>query len=275
MSPARHRNPVADGSHVRWGSKDCLLYAVGIGAGADELPYVTENSIGVPQQVFPTFAAVIGEMRVDLLGDIDPVMVVHGGQAITWHCDVPVSAEVEHTDRLVGRYDKGSGMLLVVEREVSSVDGTPLWTSRTEVFVRGAGGFGGERGPSEPATTVPSDRAPDRETTLPTAANQAYLYRLSGDRNPLHSDPEFARLAGFPAPILHGLCTYGISCRALLQQWGDGMRMTHLGGRFTAPVFPGESLTIRSWRVDGDVRFTTSVGDRVVFDRGVARFSPR
>jgi acyl dehydratase len=172
---------------------------------------------------------------------------------------------------IVGIYDKGSGALVVVESTANLVsDGQLLFTSRSGLFIRGEGGWGGDRGPS--STFAVPDREPDDEVTYPTRIDQALTYRLSGDRNPLHSDPKFAAMAGFPRPILHGLCTYGFTGRALLHTLcgGDPARFRSMSGRFSSPVLPGEALTIRMWRQGGgEALFQTAGPDgRVVLDAG-------
>ena len=155
--------------------------------------------------------------------------------------------------------------------------GKPLYSTRSSVFIRDAGGFGGERGPSG-AQNEPPAKAPDHEVTFQTSPDQALLYRLNGDRNPLHSDPNHPAVAAgvFPKPILHGLCTYGFTGRGLLNALcgGDANRFKHIEGRFASPVFPGEALTIKMWETGkGEAVFTTSVGDRLVIDQGLVRFS--
>jgi acyl dehydratase len=258
-----------------WTSADTLLYAVAVGAGQGdplrELEFTTENSQGVPQRVLPTFAVLAawapGGRR---LGDVNPAMLVHAEQAFELHRPLPAEGRVRSTSKVVGIYDKGSGALVVSETiAVDPGTGERLITSRGSVFIRGEGGFGGDRGPrdewSEP------DREPDHRVTYPTGPEQALLYRLCGDRNPLHSDPAFAARAGFPRPILHGLCTYGVTGRALLHTLaaGDPARFAAMSGRFSSPVFPGEALTVSMW-VDGDgARFRTTKDDgTVVIDRG-------
>jgi acyl dehydratase len=259
-----------------WSSTDTLLYALGVGAGTDELPFTTENSAGIPQRVLPTFAVLVAQAPRGRLGDFDPAMLVHAEQAFELHGELPPAGTVRTTSKVTGIYDKGSGALVTMEaRAVDPVSGRPLITGRSSVFIRGEGGFGGDRGPrgewAEPA------RAPDHKVTYPTRPDQALIYRLSGDRNPLHSDPAFAARAGFPRPILHGLCTYGITGRALLHTAvaSDPSRFLSMSGRFTSPVFPGESLTVSIW-VDGPAaQFRTTKDDgTVVLDRGTATFAP-
>jgi acyl dehydratase len=171
-------------------------------------------------------------------------------------------------------YDKGKAAVVVTET-TAVLDGEPLYTNTASVFIRGEGGWGGERGPSGPRN-VPPERAPDHSVTYQTSPDQALVYRLSGDRNPLHSDPSFAAMGGFDRPILHGLCTYGFTGRALLHTLcaGDPARFHHIEGRFTSPVFPGEALTIDMWSTgDGEAVFVTRVGDRPVIDQGLLRMS--
>jgi acyl dehydratase len=271
-------NPDAVGSQgkpveVSWNSKDCLLYAVGIGAGTGELAFTTENTNGVDQMVFPTFPVVIGWGRGSALGDIgsfNPALLVHGQQSVTLHRPVPVEGTATLQSEVTAMYDKGKAAVVVTATS-AVIDGDPLYTNTASVFIRGEGGWGGDRGPSGPQN-VPPERPPDREVTYRTSPDQALVYRLSGDRNPLHSDPSFAAMGGFDRPILHGLCTYGFTGRALLHTLcdGDPARFHHVEGRFTSPVMPGEALTISMWRTgDGEAVFTTAVGDRLVIDQGL------
>lgn len=280
-------NPEAVGSvgdvrTMRWASKDALLYAVGIGAGQADLPFTTENTKDVQQVVYPTFAVVAGSgtqsagaSAMSKIGSFNFALLVHGSQAITLHRPIPVEAEATTQDKVVAMYDKGKAAVVVMESEVKLASGEPLWTTRSSVFIRGEGGWGGDRGPSGPQNEPPADTAPDHEVTLQTSPDQAFVYRLSGDRNPLHTDPSFAAIGGFDRPILHGLCTYGFTGRALLAELAgnDVTKFHHIEGRFSSPVMPGDALTVRAWRTgDGEAVFTTSVGDRVVIDQGLVRF---
>ncbi len=227
-----------------WTSTDCLLYALGVGAGqldptGFELEFTTENTAGVPQRVLPTFAVTIGlTLPLDALGSFDPAMLVHGEQSITLYGELPASGTVRTTGTITAIYDKGSGAVVEIEATAhDAATGVVRCTTGMSLFIRGEGGFGGDRGPSGGGTPRP-DREPDHVVTYPTRADQPLLYRLSGDRNPLHSDPGFARLAGFDRPILHGLCTYGITGRALLHTLcgSDPARFTSVRGRFSRPV---------------------------------------
>lgn len=281
-------NPAAVGATgdprtISWTSKDALLYAVGIGAGQAELPFTTENTQNVSQVVYPTFAVVAGSgtaspgrSAMSQIGTFNWAMLVHGSQAITLHRPIPVEATAVAQDRVVAMYDKGKAAVVVTEADVTLESGEPLWTTRSSVFIRGEGGWGGDRGPSGPVNQPPEGAAPDHEITLQTSPDQAFVYRLSGDRNPLHTDPAFAALGGFDRPILHGLCTYGFTGRALLGALcgNDVTRFHHIEGRFSSPVLPGDALTVRAWVSEpGSAVFTTSVGDRVVIDQGLVRFS--
>jgi acyl dehydratase len=266
-----------------WTSRDSMIYALGVGAGAedpaDELAFTTENSQDIAQRALPTQAVVLGMGGLGAyaaLGTFNPAMLVHGEQSVTLERELPVAGEVEAVTEVVGVYDKGSGALVTTRTAANLVsDGQPVFTTTMGAFIRGEGGWGGDRGPS--SRFEAPDRAPDHEITYPTRTDQALLYRLSGDRNPLHSDPKFAALAGFPRPILHGLCTYGFTGRALLHALcgGDPARFRSMSGRFSSPVFPGEALTVRIWDAgDGTAAFQTLGPDgRVVLDAGAVAYA--
>jgi acyl dehydratase len=263
-------------SERSWTSADALLYAVGCGAGLgdplQELEFTTENSEGVTQQVLPTYGVLLAQSRRGRrLGDFDPALLVHAEQAVELHQPIPVGGTVRTVATVTGMYDKGSGALVVTEATaVDTATGEPLVTSRSSAFIRGEGGFGGDRGPSDPWQRP--DRDPDLTVVMPTRPEQALVYRLSGDRNPLHADPKFAARGGFSRPILHGLCTYGVTGRALLHALcgSDPARFGSMSGRFSRPVFPGETLTVSIWRDgDGSALFQTANQDgAVVIDRG-------
>jgi acyl dehydratase len=264
-----------------WTSKDALLYAIGVGAGLGdplrELEFTTENSEGIEQHVLPTYGVLLAQAGASRsLGDFDRAMLVHAEQYVELHRPLPVAGTLRASSTVTGIYDKGSGAL--VESESVAVDaatGEPVITTRTGTFIRGEGGFGGERG-SSAAWQLP-DRAPDHKVIEPTRPEQALLYRLSGDRNPLHVDPKFASRGGFSRPILHGLCTYGFTGRVLLHQLcgSDPARFRSMSGRFSAPVLPGDFLVISIWRDgDGTAVFQTAKEDgTVVIDRGRATFA--
>jgi len=259
-----------------WTSKDALLYAVGIGGGTDELPFTTENTDGVAQRVFPTFAVIIGGggTPMNKVGSFNPALMVHGEQGIELLDEIPPDGEVESRGRIAGIWDKGSAAVLEFESEsVNKATGKPLFKTRSMLFCRGEGGWGGDRGPSE-RLQYPDDE-PTHQVTYKTREDQALTYRLSGDRNPLHSDPSFAARGGFEKPILHGLCTYGFTGRALLHSLcgGDPSRFRSMNGRFSRPVIPGDTLTVSMW-ADGNralFRTTNQDGD-VVIDQGLCTF---
>jgi acyl dehydratase len=277
----------AKGDPVRrsWDSKDAILYALGVGAGAvdplEELAFTTENTSGVDQQVLPTMAVVLGVGGGSAFGSIgtfNPAMLVHGEQAITLHGPIPVAGEVETVGEITAIWDKGKGAVVeVTSTSTDTATGRTLFSTVMSAFIRGEGDFGGERGPSGPRNEA-LDRAPDHEVTYRTRPDQALLYRLSGDRNPLHSDPSFAAFGGFDRPILHGLCTYGFTGRALLHTLcgSDPARFTGMEGRFSSPVLPGEALTVRMWETgDGEAVFQTAGDDgRIVLDAGKVTYRP-
>ncbi len=274
---------VGDVRTMSWTSKEALLYAVGIGAGQADLPFTTENTKDIAQVVFPTFAVVAGAgttspgaSAMSKIGSFNFALLVHGSQAVTLHRPIPVEAQATTQDKVVAMYDKGKAAVVVMENEVKLASGEPLWSTRSSVFIRGEGGWGGDRGPSGPQNEPPADTDPHHVVTMQTSPDQAFVYRLSGDRNPLHTDPSFAAIGGFDRPILHGLCTYGFTGRALLGELcgNDVTKFHHIEGRFSSPVMPGDALTVRIWRTDDGVAvFTTSVGDRVVIDQGLVRYS--
>ncbi|MBX9920992.1 MAG: 3-alpha,7-alpha,12-alpha-trihydroxy-5-beta-cholest-24-enoyl-CoA hydratase [Mycolicibacterium frederiksbergense] len=242
-----------------WTSSDIQLYHLGLGAGADpmderELRYLTDNT----PQVLPTFGNVAVSFHmteaptVQFPGiDIELSKVLHASEAVTVPGPIPTSGKAWSTQRFTEIWDKGKAAVIVSESTVTDESGTVLWTTKRSIFARGEGGFGGERGPST-SVELP-DRAPDAEIAIPTLPQQALLYRLCGDRNPLHSDPGFAKAAGFDRPILHGLCTYGIGAKAIVDHFldADVSRVGSYGARFAGTVIPGETLQANIWHQDG------------------------
>jgi acyl dehydratase len=262
-----------------WTTADVLLYALGVGAGqADplaELEFTTENSVGVQTKVLPTFGNMItGGGRGRSLGDFDPAAFVHAEQAFTLHRPLPTAGTSRSVSRVAGIYDKGTAALIVTESTaVDAATGEPLVTARGSIFIRGEGGFGGDRGPGQD-WAMPSG-APDEQVTYRTRPDQALLYRLTGDRNPLHSDPKFAARGGFTRPILHGMCTYGYTGRALLHAvcGSEPARFQSMEGRFTRPVIPGDELTVSVWADGGTAYFRTTSNGVPVLDRGRLTFT--
>ena len=232
----------------------------------------------MPQQAFPTFPVVIGAGKamsaMGMIGTYNPALLVHGQQSVTLHRALPVEGSATVQSRVVDMFDKGKAAVVVMAAEARLADGSPLYTTTMSAFIRGEGGWGGDRGPSG-AQNEPPARLPDHQVTYQTSVHQAFVYRLSGDRNPLHTDPAFARMGGFDRPILHGLCSYGFTGRALLHTLcgSESARFRHMEARFASPVLPGEALTISMWGTSsGEAVFTTSVGERVVIDQGLCRF---
>ncbi len=245
-----------------WTSSDIQLYHLGLGAGADpmdkrELRYLTD---GTPQ-VLPTFGNVAQSFHmteppsVQFPGiDIELSKVLHGSEAVSAPGPIPPSGTGIAVTRFTDIWDKGKAAVIWSETTVSAPDGTVLWKQKRSIFARGEGGFGGERGPSGSSSSSDhTQRAPDFELSIAVSPQQALLYRMCGDRNPLHSDPDFAAAAGFPRPILHGLCTYGMTCKALVDTLldGDTARVGSYGARFAGVVFPGETLRASIWK-EGD-----------------------
>jgi acyl dehydratase len=259
IDPAKAIGAALPSREMSWSSGDVLLYHLALGAKPDELRYVYERDL----QVLPTFAVVAGTLRdtqppsLVMPGiDADLVQALHGGQELTVHAPIPPDGTATAHSRIVDVQDKGSAAVIVTETT------TPYFTSKNTIFVRGEGGFGGSRGPST-RSPVPT-RQPDLTVLSPTWPQQALFYRLCGDRNPLHVDPAFAALAGFDRPILHGLCTYGMVCKAVTDAalGGDPSRVAAFAGRFAGVVFPGETLRTRIWRSDKSFQILTTVADR-------------
>ncbi|MEU0602680.1 MaoC/PaaZ C-terminal domain-containing protein [Streptomyces sp. NPDC006393] len=259
---------------ISWTAKDVQLYHLGIGAGVPatdpgELRYTLESRL----HVLPSFATVAGAGLPGVIRalsvpgvDVDLARVLHGGQSLVVHRTVPARGTATATARITAVYDKGTAALLVLRTEAADAEG-PLWTEEARIFVRGEGGWGGDRGPSartrgEAPTGEPDRTAePDRTVERGTREDQALLYRLSGDDNPLHADPAFARAAGFDRPVLHGLCTYGMTLKAVVDTLldGDVTRVRSYATRFAGVVYPGETLRIRMWRRQGSDRVRVAV----------------
>ena len=263
-----------------YGDKDVMLYALGVGMSHDamderELAFTYEKNL----KVIPTAATVLasamgrparGADQVEQKpghrpSQINFLMVVHGEQKVELHKPLPTSGTFTAQGRTVGAFDKGKdkGAVIVNETVWTDEAGEKVATLTGSTFARGDGGFGGpSEGQPEPHQ-IPS-RKPDLSVDITTREDQALLYRLNGDRNPLHSDPESARKSGFPRPILHGLCTYGITCRAVLQAITgyDPDQIASHQARFSAPVFPGDTITVDLWKDGREISFEARVKDR-------------
>jgi acyl dehydratase len=253
--------------------RDTILYALGI--GATELDFLFEERL----KALPTMAVTLGYpgfiWRDPALG-ANWQKILHGEQSTILHASLPVAGEIVGSTRIEALYDKGAdkGALAMVTREIHDGSGQHLATSRSMTFLRGDGGFGGSSEGAPVPHPLP-DRAPDHVVTLATAANQAQIYRLSGDLNPLHIDPDVATGAGFDAPILHGLATYGVIGRALLAArcGNDPARLKRIDGRFSSPVYPGETIETSIWDEEsGKLAFRARVveRDKIVFTNGYA-----
>ncbi|EST37194.1 hypothetical protein N566_14370 [Streptomycetaceae bacterium MP113-05] len=256
-------------TRVSWDHKDVQLYHLGIGAGVPatdpgELRYTLESRL----HVLPAFATVAGGAMdwaeaVSAPGvDVDLAAVLHAGQDLTVHRPLPVHGDAVRTSTVTAVHDKTNAAVVVLRAEVSDTDG-PLWTSEAQVHVRGEGGFGGVRGPSgrPPAPEGPADRVLERRFR----EDQALLYRLNGDFNPLHADPEFARRAGFERPVLHGLCSYGAVLKAVVDSHlgGEVITVRRWAARFTGVAYPGETLRVSLWHGPaGPLRIEATAVDR-------------
>ena len=250
--------------------RDTIIYALGIGADESDLEFLYEKH---GPKVYPSYATVgSGLGGSDIITDlnINPAMIIHGEQRVRIHGALPPNATVITQGTVAGIYDKGSGALVDLEFK-SSVDGELLFENVVSMFVRGEGGFGGERGPKRDKAQPP-DRAPDKQLMIQTERRQALLYRLSGDWNPLHADPDIAKAVGFERPILHGLCTFGCTVRAIVRELCDNNpeAIRSMAVRFSSPVLPGDILTVELW-VEGKTVFvqTKNESDTVVLSNGV------
>jgi len=255
---------------VTYSDRETMLYALGLGMGIDplnanELPFVYENGL----KVLPTQATVVAwDNQLLANSGANFIMVVHGEERLKVHAPLPAEGTIECRGKITGCYDKGAGKgaIILADTEIrDKASGQLLVTIGMTIFARGDGGFGGPAGGGPEPHKLP-ERAPETAIAYKTLESQALIYRLSGDRNPLHADPNFAQMAGFPRPILHGLCTYGNACRAVVEAYCDfdPTRIVEFNARFSAPVFPGETLETQMWR-DGDVvSFRTRVVERDV-----------
>jgi acyl dehydratase len=250
-----------------WDQDDVILYHLGVGAGnppteRGELAYTYEADL----KVLPSFATIAPfPMMFNLAGvpglEFNPALLLHGEQEITLFRPIPSSSEATHRGRVAEIWDKGKAALVVVEVASSDQQGTQLFVNRFSLFLRGEGGFGGEPGPS--AVAEAPARPPDHVISSPTLPQQALLYRLSGDKNPLHADPAFAALGGFDRPILHGLCSYGVVCKAVVDHalGGDVTGVIGYRARFSGVVFPGETIVTSIWD-EGGGRLLVSASTR-------------
>jgi acyl dehydratase len=244
--------------------KDTVLYALGVGAKAEDLDFLFEMN---GPKVLPTFAVVPSfHAMIAVIGQLgaNPTMAVHGEQKVVLHRPLPPSGELKTVAEVKGIYDKGKGALALIEARTTDEKGEPLCDNTFSIFARGEGSFGGERGPEALKADPPEGKAPDFTVVEKTAPEQAILYRLSGDLNPLHVSPQFAKMAGFDRPILHGLCTYGFAGRAVLAHacGGELRRFKSFAARFSGVVFPGETLVTSMWREGGRILVSAKTKER-------------
>lgn len=260
-----------------WKAKDVQLYACGVGAKPEtELEFLYEGKgpkVIPTYGVIPGFAGMVGIMSKV---EVNPAMILHGEQTVTQHRPIPPNASVETKGGIVECWDKGKAAVIVVEVTTEDADG-PIVTNQSSIFVRGAGGFGGESGPSTKGKNEPPERDPDHVWRDVTREEQAAIYRLSGDYNPLHIDPDFAKMAGFERPFIHGLCTYGFTGRGIVATvcGGDPDKFGSLEARFASQVYPGDDIVVKLWETgDGEaiVQAENQDGD-VVLSQAKTTFS--
>ncbi|WP_445148746.1 MaoC/PaaZ C-terminal domain-containing protein [Baekduia sp. Peel2402] len=260
-----------------WTDRDVILYALSVGARLPgDLAYLYERDGPAVSAPFPLAATTLALLPMVAALEIDLKALLHASQAIELR-RVPVpEGRATVTRTVTGVWDKGSAAIVDVEDVVDDgSDGGPLAVARSSWWVAGAGGFGGERGTRPTHEPLPVGPSPDLRATIATSPEQAALHRLTGDRNPVHIDPELARAAGQPRPFLHGLCTLGALGHALDRAAGTHRRLTSLSGRFTRPVFPGDTLHAEAFHTtEGTTRARVRVLDDVVLDDAVATYGP-
>jgi acyl dehydratase len=255
--------------------KDVVLYALGVGAGFDELDYTYEKNL----KVIPSFsiAAIfdfLGEVAV--AANVNLMGILHGEQELIFHNPIPTAGTLTTEGRIARYYDKGpKGALVVAESDTFHANGTRLFTNVLTLFARLDGGFGGENAP--PNTMIFPEREPDFRVDAVPSPNQPLIYRLSGDIFPLHVDPEFARMAGFEKPIMHGLCTHGFACRALMASLTPGKpeRVRRFACRFSKPLYPGDPIRTLIWKIAEGKALWRTINTRTnetVIDYGIFEY---
>ncbi|HVV36581.1 MAG TPA: MaoC/PaaZ C-terminal domain-containing protein [Acidimicrobiales bacterium] len=268
IDPAKALGAEIPETYAQWDADDVILYHLGLGAGVPatdprELAYVYEDGLKVLPSygVIPLGDFLGGVSSIDGL-QFDLAMLLHGEQDLEIRKAIPTAAKVSNTGRIAGVYDKGKAALVIAETETKDEQGDVLFVNRFSLFIRGEGGWGGESGPK--VGNEAPDRAPDLVVESPTLPQQALIYRLSGDKNPLHVDPGFARLGGFDAPILHGLCSYGIVCKAVVDNVldGDTSKVARYQVRFAGVVFPGETIVTSIWNEGDKLLISASAKER-------------
>ncbi|GIW14959.1 MAG: 3-alpha,7-alpha,12-alpha-trihydroxy-5-beta-cholest-24-enoyl-CoA hydratase [Tepidiforma sp.] len=269
IDPSKALGAPIQGGSFRWDRDRVILYHLGIGAGdpptdPNELAYTYERNLKVLPSfgVIPAFGSLGGVGQVPGL-QFNPALLLHGEQDLEIRKPIPVEGEVETNGKVAGIYDKGKAALVVLETETKlKGEAEPLFVNRFSLFLRGEGGFGGESGP--PAGNEAPNRAPDGTVESKTLPQQALLYRLSGDKNPLHADPDFAKMGGFDRPILHGLCSFGVVCKAVVDHalGGDTGKVARYQARFAGVVFPGETIVTSFWREGNTILVAAQTKER-------------
>jgi acyl dehydratase len=268
IDPAKALGASLGTIEATWDHDKIILYHLGLGAGVpqtdpNELEYCYEKNLKVLPSygVIPAFPALGGLSKVPGM-EFNFMMLLHGEQDLEIKKAIPTAATVATTGRVAGLYDKGKACLAVLETETRDAGGDLLFVNRFSLFLRGEGGFGGESGPK--AGNHPPERKPDHVVESPTLPQQALLYRLSGDKNPLHADPEFSKMGGFETPIMHGLASYGIACKAAVDAvcGGDTARVARYQARFAGVCFPGETLETSLWQEGDTVYLATGAKER-------------
>lgn len=267
---------VSEGSPVAWRSEDALLYALSIGVGRPDptsaLQYTTEASAASAQKVFPTFPVVLGggSGAMDEIGDFSLHQVLHGAQSITLHQELAASGSAIPRMYMSAVYDQGRNAAIELTTELADDCGGILATSIVTMIIRGETGYGPR--PGGDGGWISPQGAPDASYEQSTSVDQALLYRLNGDRNPLHYDPALAARVGFERPILHGLCTFGMAANSLINtvQEISANGLGSMSARFASPVIPGQALTTKIWRTSQGANFQVFADGKIVLDRGVA-----
>jgi acyl dehydratase len=268
IDPSKALGATIEGGSVSWDRDRIILYHLGVGAGvpptdANELTYTYEKNL----KVLPTWGVIPAFASLGRLGAVpglqfNPALLLHGEQDLEVLKSIPVDGSVTTSGRVAAIYDKGRAALVVLETTSTDASGDPLFVNRFSLFLRGEGGFGGDSGPK--AGNEAPERAPDLVVESATLPQQALLYRLSGDKNPLHADPDFAKMAGFDRPILHGLCSYGVVCKAVVDAalGGDTGKVARYEARFAGVVFPGETIVTSIWKDGGRLLIEAKTRER-------------
>jgi len=253
--------------------RDVVLYALGVGATAEELSFVYENAAG-GLKVLPSFCVVPAIRAFPYLSeDIEWSLMLHGEHAIKLFRPIPPEGRIVQVGEVASIYDKGKGAVYNIQIRGQTENGDPIYDVNWVLFYVGAGGFDGDPGPKAEPLNPPKGVNPDFSISDKVSKNQALIYRLSGDLNPLHLDPDAAKRGGFEKPILHGLCTYGFATRAIVNGplEGDVNRLKEFKARFSASVYPGDTLTTHGWKIDQEYIIQVCTERSVVISNAIAK----